>query len=94
MFPHLRKILFENLLVEGRLAHVYDLHWLTMLACTLVSCDMNRNKAETHIGLSRSGDLNTAPVKDFLIKDDDGGMPRREPEGRFRWLARQGSWQE
>ena len=30
--PHLRKILFEDLLVEGRLAHVYDLRWLTMLA--------------------------------------------------------------
>jgi len=31
VFPHLRKILFEDLLVEGRLAHVYDLRWLTML---------------------------------------------------------------
>ena len=30
--------------------------------------------------LSGSGDLNTASVKDFLIKDDDGGMPRREFE--------------
>ena len=32
VFPHLRKILFEDLLVEGRLAHVYDLRWSTMLA--------------------------------------------------------------
>jgi len=87
VFPHPRKILFEGLLVEGRLAHVYDLHWLAMLACTLVSCNMNRNKAEAHMRLSRSGDLNTASVKDFLVEDDDGGMPRKESEGRVRSLA-------
>jgi len=57
---------------------------------------MNRNKARTHIRLSGSGDLNTASVKDFLIKDDDGGMPRRESEGRvsIASLARLASWQE
>jgi len=31
VFPHLREILFEDLLVEGRFAHVYDFHWLTIL---------------------------------------------------------------
>ena len=39
---------------------------------------MNRHKAGTHIRLSGSGDLNTAPVKEFLINDDDGGMPGRD----------------
>ena len=32
MFPHFRKVLFKELLVEGRLAHVYDLQWLAMLS--------------------------------------------------------------
>jgi len=58
---------------------------------------MNRNKAGTHIRWSGSGDLNTASVKDFLIKDGDGGMPRGESEGRVRLfasLARLAVWQE
>jgi hypothetical protein len=30
--PHLHEVLLEDLLVEGSLAHVYDLQWLSMLA--------------------------------------------------------------
>ena len=32
MFPHLRKVFIKEFLVEGRLAHVYDLLWLAMLS--------------------------------------------------------------
>ncbi len=43
----------------------------------LGSCNLNYNKARTHMGISRGGILNPAFIKDFLVKDDDGGKPRR-----------------
>ena len=42
--------------------------------------------AGTHIRLSGGSDLNTASIKYFLVKDDDGGMPRRESQERVRSL--------
>jgi hypothetical protein len=29
----------------------------------------------THLGISGGGDLDSASIKDLLVKDDDGGMP-------------------
>ena len=47
---------------------------------------MSRNKAGAHIRLSGGGELNTASIEYFLVKDDDGGMPRRESQERVRSL--------
>ena len=32
LFSHLFKILFKDLLIEVGVAHIYNLHWLAMLA--------------------------------------------------------------
>ena len=47
MFPHFRKIFLKELLVEGRLAHVYDLQWLAMLF-TRWSLRAKYNNDRTH----------------------------------------------
>jgi hypothetical protein len=31
VFSHFRKVFFKDMLVEGRLAHVYNVQWLAML---------------------------------------------------------------
>lgn len=35
-------------------------------------------RSRTHLGISGGGDLDSASIEDFLVEDDDGGMPRKD----------------
>lgn len=76
MTPHLCKILFKDLLIEGCLAHIYGLYWLAILTIMLAKDDMNHDKDRTHLRMTRRGDLDTPSIKYFLAKNNDGSMPR------------------